>query len=98
MEVCPILSYLSSHHSYLSSIIISSVLTYFLKDPLEAFGGIQSLSPTRNASAKFISELVEGGLVGWERLKRESNGYHALSSLLICLSFLSPFFSLSNCI
>ena len=83
--------------SYLSFSLFLSLLPYhffcahlFLEDPLEAFGGIQSLSPTRNASAKFISELVEGGLVGWERLKQDSNGYHTLSSLLICLSFLLP--------
>jgi hypothetical protein len=33
------------------------------------------LSPSKNATAKFISELVDGGWVGWERLRKDSNGY-----------------------
>jgi hypothetical protein len=59
-----------------STLPFHCVTDFTILDPLEAFGGIQTLSPKQSASAKFISELAEGGLVGWEKLKRDSNGYH----------------------
>ena len=42
-------------------------------DPVAAFGGIRNVSRTRGAKKRmFVSELAEGGRVGWSRLRAES--------------------------